>query len=48
MRNPVFMLIGGLIFSGLFSIPYVGICLAPFVATIFTSAVYERKKSNQL
>lgn len=44
-QNPFYMLLAGLIFSALFIIPYLGICLAPFVATIFTSVVYERKKN---
>lgn len=43
-RNPVMMIVTGSLFSIVFAIPYIGVMLAPFVATLFSNAYWQEKE----
>jgi uncharacterized protein involved in cysteine biosynthesis len=43
--NPVMMIVIGVVFSAVFAIPYLGVMLAPFVATLFSNAYWHEKET---
>jgi CysZ protein len=44
-RNPMMMIVIGAFFSAVFAIPYVGVMLAPFVATLLSNAYWYEKET---